>query len=35
VGTLGAAGDHPRAGAGLGGVAFAVQLHHYPRARAA
>jgi hypothetical protein len=28
VGALGAAGDRPGAGGGLGGVAFAVQLHH-------
>jgi hypothetical protein len=32
VGALRAASDRPRAGAGLGGVAFAVQLHHHPRA---
>jgi hypothetical protein len=32
VGALGAAGDRPGAGAGLGGVAFAVQLHHHPGA---
>ena len=32
VGALGAAGDRPGAGAGLGGVAFGVQLHHHPGA---
>jgi hypothetical protein len=31
VAALGVAGDRPGAGAGLGGVAFAVQLHHHPR----
>jgi hypothetical protein len=31
VGALGAAGDRPRQHARLGGVAFAVQLHHHPR----
>jgi hypothetical protein len=31
VAALGAAGDRPGAGAGLGGVAFGVQLHHHPR----
>src|SRR6266508_1164411 len=33
VATVGAAGDRPSASAGLGGVAFAMQLHHYPRAK--
>jgi hypothetical protein len=33
VSALGAAGDRPGAGAGLGGVAFAVQLHHHPGAQ--
>jgi hypothetical protein len=33
VGALGAAGDRPGPRAGLGGVAFAVQLHHHPSAQ--
>jgi hypothetical protein len=33
VGAVGATGDRPRAGAGLGRVAFAVQLYHHPRAQ--
>jgi hypothetical protein len=33
VGALGAAGDRPGTGAGLGGVAFGVQLHHHPGAQ--
>jgi hypothetical protein len=33
VGAVGAAGDHPGAGAGLGRVAFAVQLHRHPGAQ--
>jgi hypothetical protein len=34
VSALGTAGDRPRPGAGLGGVAFAVQLHHHHHPRA-
>src|SRR5829696_3896398 len=32
VAAVGAASNRPGAGAGLGGVAFAVQLHHHPGA---
>jgi hypothetical protein len=35
VGALRAAGNRPRPHAGLGGVAFAVQLHHHPRTNTA